>query len=426
MLGGFLKIAIIGLGYVGTVTGSTLVTLGHDVQLVDKDLNKVEILNSGISPIAEPGLAESVRSGVDSGRLRATVDVSEAANWADFVIVSVGTPTDPDTGEVDLSAVLAVSRSIAETLPTRAGSLLVAISSTVPPGTTEERIRPILAAAAPEPEKFSLAFIPEFLREASAISDFLEPTRFVIGARDQAEAAKFKVLRPDLGDRTYLVDTGVAEMLKTTENCWHATKVTFANEVGRICASLDVDARQVMDILLRDTKQNVSAAYMRPGFAYGGSCLPKDLRSMVRLGQAGGVSTPMLAGVGPSNRQHVDSAVNAIQRLGLPKIGVLGLAFKADTDDMRESPAVDLVEALLGRGFDVRIHDFHVNRTQLFGSNLAVWSRHAHLAARMVESVDELIANSDVVVLAQHNRVYAKRLDEGNDDVIVIDLVGLT
>ena len=421
-----MKIAIIGLGYVGAVTGSALCDMGHHVTLVDKDESKVAMLNRAESPIAEPGLKDLITKGVQSKQLVATTSVVQAGLDCDLVLISVGTPTDHASGAPDLNAVRRVSEDLAAAIGQRSTPLLVAVSSTVPPGTTENLVRPILDANGSNAGKFYLCFIPEFLREGTAIDDFRYPTRFVVGAASLDEAAQFGPLRSDITDKHHYVETAVAEMLKTTENCWHATKVTFANEVGRIASAYNVDAQQVMDLLLKDTKQNVSTTYMRPGFAYGGSCLPKDLRSMVRLGQITGVSTPMLAGIAASNRDHVDSALQEIVAIGKPRIGILGLAFKADTDDLRESPAVDLIELLVGKGFSVKVHDYETQRHPMFGANLNEWNRHTHLADRMVESVEGLIANSDVLVLTQFNRRYLETLGNLPPELHFIDLAGLT
>ena len=421
-----MKIAIIGLGYVGAVTGSALCDMGHHVTLVDRDEHKVAMLNNAQSPIAEPGLKELIVKGVSADQLVATTSVKQAGLDCDLVLISVGTPTDHASGAPDLNAVRRVSEDLAAAISERTTPLRVAVSSTVPPGTTETLVRPILEANGSNSGKYYLCFIPEFLREGTAIDDFRYPTRFVVGASSTEEAAQFGPLRDDIQHKHHYVDTAVAEMLKTTENCWHATKVTFANEVGRVAEAYNVDAQQVMDLLLKDNKQNVSATYMRPGFAYGGSCLPKDLRSMVRLGQITGVSTPMLSGIAASNRDHVDSALTQILAIGKPRIGILGLAFKADTDDLRESPAVDLIELLVGKGFSVTVHDYEAHRHPMFGANLNEWNRHAHLADRMIESADELMANSDVVVLTQFNRRYLEVLKSLPSDAAFIDLAGLT
>jgi GDP-mannose 6-dehydrogenase len=421
-----MKIAIIGLGYVGAVTGSALCDMGNHVTLVDRDERKVELLNNAQSPIAEPGLKELIVKGVSTNQLVATTSVKQAGLDCDLVMISVGTPTDYESGAPDLTAVRRVSEDLAQAISERTTPLLVAVSSTVPPGTTETLVRPILEAGGKNAGKYFLCFIPEFLREGTAIDDFRYPTRFVVGASSKEEAAEFGVLRSDIPEKHHYVDTSVAEMLKTTENCWHATKVTFANEVERVAQAYNVDAQQVMDLLLKDNKQNVSTTYMRPGFAYGGSCLPKDLRSMVRLGQVTGVSTPMLAGISASNRDHVDSALSRIVAMGKPRIGILGLAFKADTDDLRESPAVDLIELLVGKGFAVNVHDYEAHRHPAFGANLNEWNRHAHLEDRMIESTDELIAGSDVIVLTQFNRRYLEVVANLPAGIAFIDLAGLT
>lgn len=401
-----MKIVIVGLGYVGAVTGSTLAEMGHHVTLVDKDTNKVDILNSGLSPIAEPGLTELISTMRGTGNLSATTNIAEAVSPADVVIISVGTPTDKATGKADLSAVKIVSRQIAEASRNRTKKIAVAVSSTVPPGTTQDIVRPILNEAGLPDNAFNLAFIPEFLREGTAIDDFRNPTRYVIGVRDGEDTSSFRAMRPDLTECTYVTSTGVAEMLKTVENSWHAAKVTFANEIARTSDALGINSHEVMELLIRDTKQNVSATYMRPGFAFGGSCLPKDLRSLVNLATSNGVNIPMLAAMTTSNSAHVDAAAQRIANFGQRKVGILGLAFKANTDDLRESPAVELIERLVGKGFEVEIHDYEVNRHQLFGTNLQEWNRHAHLADRLVESPEALINSSDVVVLTQHNRAY--------------------
>ena len=421
-----MRISMIGLGYVGAVTGSALAEIGHEVVGVDLDESKVALLRSGQSPIPEPGLAELIRNQVDGGRLSATTSLEEAVSQAQLVIISVGTPTDAATGDPDLSAVRRVATSLAETLAARTSPLLVAVSSTVPPGTTEGLIRPILESKSASPEDFRLCFLPEFLREGTAIDDFRNPTRFVIGARSQDEAEPFRELRGDIPKRHHLVDTAVAEMQKSAENCWHATKVTFANEISRVAEAQGIDPHLVMELLLADDKQNVSAAYLRPGFAYGGSCLPKDLRSVVRLADKTTVSIPMLRGIAESNRQHIDSAVARVASFGKPRIGILGLAFKAGTDDLRESPAIELAEALIGRGFDVVIHDYDVQRHATFGANKNVWNQHEHLHGKLVDSVATVLDRVDVVVIAQFNSRYVEAVASRGESVELVDLTGLT
>ncbi|MEI6648427.1 MAG: nucleotide sugar dehydrogenase [Actinomycetes bacterium] len=421
-----MRIAVIGLGYVGAVTGSCLVGLGHDVIVIEKNSEKIDLFNSGISPISEPGLTDLIAQGLASGKLKATNATNEELLTCDMVIVSVGTPTDPASGRADLTSIQNVANDISTALKTRTTKLRIAIASTVPPGTTEGIVRKFLVQKGISEEKFALAFIPEFLREGSAISDFLNPTRFIIGSRSETEAQEFVELRPELKEITHLTKTETSEMLKTVENSWHATKITFANEIGRISKSVGVDENQVMELLIADKKQNISATYMRPGFAFGGSCLPKDLRSLVFLGQSNGVQIPLLAGISQSNSLQIEVAVNQIVDLKKQRIGVLGLAFKANTDDLRESPAVVLIERLMGKGFKVNIHDFEVDGSKLFGVNLSTWNQHAHLADNMVTDIGDLLAESDVLVLAQHNPRYLDVIANLGGDKILLDLTGLT
>lgn len=418
-----MKIVIFGLGYVGAVTGACLAEMGSQVVMIDRESRKVETLNAGLSPIAEPGLADLIRKQVSDGKLSATTDAYADVETADMVLISVGTPTDPITGAADLTAVKSVAREVASEIKDRDSRIRIALCSTVPPGTTEGVFRQILEEEGISDSGFALAFIPEFLREGSAIRDFKEPSRFVIGSRSTEEAAEFLQLRPDTEGKEYLVSTEVAETLKTTENCWHAVKITFANEIGRICDAYGVDATAVMDLLTKDTRQNVSATYMRPGFSYGGSCLPKDLRSMQYLANSRGVTVPMLAGTGASNTAHVESALNEILNTGATHVALLGLAFKGNTDDLRESPSVELVERLVGKGIEVAIHDFEVNPSNLIGANLNAWNRHAHLAKMLNHDATAVLNSSEVIVLAQHDKRYRDLLSQISPSKKVIDLV---
>lgn len=419
-----MKIALFGLGYVGAVTGSCLADAGFDVHIIDTEPRKVSALLAGKSPIAEPGLDDLIKKGLDSGLLTASTDAVLALAHADFALVSVGTPTDKLSGAADLTAVKSVAAEVAKYLGTSDSHLAIALCSTVPPGTTEGVFRKILEASNIPDDRYSLSFIPEFLREGSAIRDFREPTRFIIGSRSTAEAQVFGQLRPDMADITHLVATEIAEMVKTVENAWHAVKITFANEIGRICDAYEVDASAVMELVVRDTRQNVSAAYMRPGFAYGGSCLPKDLRSLLHLGAARGVHAPMLGGTSTSNSEHIDSAYREIVAHGSPKVAVLGLAFKGNTDDLRESPSVDLVEKLVGAGIDVSIHDFNVNPESLIGANLQAWTRHSHLAQRLKPSLNDVIESADVLVIAQYDKRYLQVIDN-HPTAAIVNLVRL-
>lgn len=418
-----MKIVIFGLGYVGAVTGACLAEMGSTVVMVDREPKKVEKLNSGKSPISEPLLSEIIARQVSTGQLRATTDASADVSDADFVLISVGTPTDSVTGAADLTAVRAVAKEIASEIKDRTDRVRLALCSTVPPGTTENVFRRILNEEGVSETSYALSFIPEFLREGSAVRDFKEPSRFIVGARSTEEAKEFENLRPDTVGKQYFVTTEVAETLKTTENCWHAVKITFANEIGRICDAYGVDASSVMDLLIQDTRQNVSATYMRPGFSYGGSCLPKDLRSMQHLAAARGVVVPMLVGTGSSNAAHIESAVRTVLATEKTHVALLGLAFKGNTDDLRESPSVELVERLVGKGIEVSIHDFEVDPENLIGANLSTWNRHAHLARMLDKDLSKVVASSDVIILAQHDKRYKELAGKSFRDKIVIDLV---
>jgi GDP-mannose 6-dehydrogenase len=418
-------VTIIGAGYVGAVTGACLADMGHIVTVVDKDVNKVTKLKLGQSPISEPFLEDLLSKMTGSGKLSATAELHEAVIDSDLVLVSVGTPTNRVDGSADLTAINRVFTELKEILEARTRKLAIAITSTVPPGTTNKVARKILESSDKVQGAFTLAFIPEFLREGTAIDDFRNPSRFIVGVDNVEDASDFTALRPDLKDRTHVVGIPEAEMLKTVENAWHATKIVFANEIGRASESLGIKGKDVMNLLMLDTKQNISKTYMRPGFAFGGSCLPKDVRSLVRLTEIQAVASPLLSSLIPSNKAQVDYALERISTTGAKKIGILGLAFKADTDDIRESPGLDLIQKLLGAGYELQVHDFEALRHDLYGANLATVENHEHIRKLMIEDANEVISANDVIVLTQHNRKYIPLLTSLLPEKILIDLPGL-
>jgi GDP-mannose 6-dehydrogenase len=420
-----LKVTIIGAGYVGAVTGACLADMGHMVTVVDKDLNKVSKLQLGKSPIAEPFLEDLLKAKTSSGMLTATADLHAAAKDADLVLVSVGTPTNRVDGSADLTAVNRVFTELKEIIEARTEGLAIAITSTVPPGTTNKVVRRILENGSEVQKKFTLAFIPEFLREGTAIEDFRNPSRFIVGVDSPQEAEVFLALRPDLTDRTYVVGIPEAEMLKTVENAWHATKIVFANEIGRTSESLGIKGKDVMNLLMLDSKQNISKTYLRPGFAFGGSCLPKDVRSLVRLTEVQAVSSPLLSSLIASNKAQIEYALEKISNSGFKKIGVLGLAFKADTDDIRESPGLELIQRLLGAGYELQVHDFEALRHDLYGANLATVEGHSHIRKLMVQNVEDVLSGNEIIVLTQHNKKYLPLLVNLAKDKVLIDLPGL-
>ena len=420
-----MKVTIIGAGYVGAVTGACLADMGHMVTVVDKDLNKVSKLQLGKSPIAEPFLEDLLKAKTSSGMLTATADLHASAKDADLVLVSVGTPTNRVDGSADLTAVVRVFTELKEIIESRTEGLAIAITSTVPPGTTNKVARRILENGSEVQNKFTLAFIPEFLREGTAIEDFRNPSRFIVGVDNPQEAEVFLALRPDLSDRAYVVGIPEAEMLKTVENAWHATKIVFANEIGRASESLGIKGKDVMNLLMLDSKQNISKTYLRPGFAFGGSCLPKDVRSLVRLTEVQAVSSPLLSSLIASNKAQIEYALEKISNSGFKKIGVLGLAFKADTDDIRESPGLDLIQRLLGAGYELQVHDFEALRHDLYGANLATVEGHSHIRKLMVQNVEEVLSGNEIIVLTQHNKKYLPLLVNLAKDKVLIDLPGL-
>ena len=421
------KIAIVGLGYVGSVTGACFAQAGHDVTFVEVNSVKVAQLNAGDCPIQEKGLPALIEEATRSGRLRATEDLVSAVTGADTVVVCVGTPTARN-GDVHLRDLEKVCAQLGQVLAGRDEWLLLVITSTIPPGTTENLVIPRVEEASGKVlgRDFGVVFSPEFLREGSAVADFQRPEVTILGASDERALNDAAELYAPLQGQVFSVPVRVAETVKLVGNAWHALKVVFANEVGRFCESEGIDSRVVMDIFKQDRRLNVSAAYLSPGFAFGGSCLPKDLRTLNYRAKRNGVELPVLDSVLRSNQVHIDLAVRRIEEYGARRITVLGLAFKHGTDDLRESPNLELVERLLGKGYDVRLHDDGVRLPRLVGENREYLARTLpHVAAYIVEDLDEAIRDSDVIVVAQGNAAYANILERVTPGQKVLDLQGI-
>lgn len=424
-----MKVAILGLGYVGTVCGACLADLGHQIQGADLSEAKVTLLSQGRSPIVEPGLDDLVARGVASGRLQATQSTQEAIEFASVIMICVGTPSRPN-GALSVDAVLSVASDIGKALRIRASKdtyPVVVVRSTVVPGTLARVSEIVADTSGLKPgDDFGVASNPEFLREGSAIQDFKTPPYTLVGTEDDRAEAILRELYAPLQADFIRTATGPAELLKFLNNSWHALKVAFANEVGATCKALGVDSHQVMDLFCRDTRLNVSKAYLRPGFAYGGSCLPKDLAALNHLARIAEVSTPILAAVAPSNRDHINRAVELIQSLGSKSLGILGLSFKSGTDDLRESPTVDIVQTLLGRGYRISIYDANVNLSRLIGANKSyIEQQISHINELLRPSMDEVVENSDILVVANGSpefRDLAGRLRPGQH---LVDLVRL-
>ena len=421
------RVAIVGLGYVGSVTGACLADLGHDVTFVELNQAKLDQLNEGVSPIVEAGMTALVRRGHDEGRLRGTSELRGAVLSSDVVIVCVGTPTGRN-GDVHLRDLEKVCLELGAAVATRSDWLQVVITSTIPPGTTREMVIPTIESASGKQcgRDFGVVFSPEFLREGTAVEDFLRPQVTILGASDERAFSVAAELYQPLGGELVSVDLEVAESVKLVGNAWHALKVVFANEVGRFCAAQGIDSRAVMDVFKKDHRLNVSAAYLNPGFAFGGSCLPKDLRTLNYRARLNGVDLPVMESVLRSNQAHIDLALRQIEEYGARRVTILGLAFKHGTDDLRESPNLELVERLLGKGYEVRLHDDGVVLPRLVGANQKYLAQTVpHVAAYLVDDLDEALEGADVIVVAQGNAVYADittRLAPGQR---VLDLNGV-
>jgi GDP-mannose 6-dehydrogenase len=420
------QIAVFGLGYVGAVSAAALAADGHDVTGVDTNPLKVEMINAGHSPVVEEGLAGLIAAGVAAGRLRATTDAADAVGRSDVSMICVGTPSRPN-GSLDLGQMERVCRQIGERLADRPGHVVVA-RSTMLPGSTDDVMVPILekTSGGRAGVDFGVCINPEFLREGSSIRDFRNPPFTLIGSDDPAATRAVSSLYAGIDAELIVVPVRVAEMVKYTSNAFHAIKVSFANEIGAICKRQRVDSHAVMDIFCRDDKLNVSPAYLRPGFAFGGSCLPKDLRALVYHARHLDVHTPLLESVMPSNREQIDRAFQLVQDTGRRRIGVLGFSFKAGTDDLRESPLVDLIERLIGKGYEVRVFDRNVSLANLQGANRAyIEGEIPHISSLMCGTVEEVVAASDVVVIGNGAPEFAGVTTMATADQVIIDLVRL-
>jgi GDP-mannose 6-dehydrogenase len=420
-----MNIVVVGLGYVGAVTAACLGKLGHSVVGVDIDPNKLEPLEQGRSPIVEPGLDELVASGRKTGRLRVSSDLAAAVEEADVVLVSVGTPARSD-GTVDLEFVERVTEQLGQAISHRSSFLAVVYRSTVPPGTVDGRLRPILEAVSglQAGVDFGVAMVPEFLREGSGVEDFFAPPFTVAGVGDERTLVLVTEVFAAIEQPLHPMDIDAAESLKYACNAFHAVKITFANEIGRLLAAIDVDARDVMRVFREDDRLNVSAAYLRPGFSFGGSCLPKDLRALMHLARISDVELPMLSGVMRSNESHLRAAVRKVVDTGQRQVALLGLSFKPETDDLRESPYVELGEILVGKGLDVRIFDPVVQPDRLFGANRRYVETHLpHLQRMLCTSPEEAIDGASVAVVATADTGVIRALVEAAP-AVVLDLHG--
>jgi GDP-mannose 6-dehydrogenase len=423
------SISIFGLGYVGAVSLACLARDGHLVTGVDIDPRKLEIVKAGCSPIIEQGMQELMSAVVAGGSVAVTDSLRSALLSTDISFICVGTPQRPN-GDQDLSALTQLAIEIGKLLPEKPARHLIVIRSTVKPGTVDETIKPLIEqhSGMKAGVDFSLCFQPEFLREGTSIADYDNPPFTIVGIDENDDFAmeELRVVFGHLPCEMIRTSIRTAEMLKYACNAFHAVKVTFANEIGRLCQSLEVDPHEVMKLVCMDRQLNISPAYLRPGFAFGGSCLPKDLNAMLYLAKTKDIELPMLGSVLASNRRHVEHAIAQILDTGKRKIGVVGLSFKSGTDDLRESPLVSMVEHFIGKGLDVCIYDPAVNIARLVGANRRfIEESIPHVASLMTTDVRRLIERAEVLVVAQKSPEILEALSRGRRGQVVLDLVPL-
>jgi GDP-mannose 6-dehydrogenase len=420
-----MRISVFGLGYVGSVTAACLAEMGHTVIGVEPNAVKVELMNRGQGPVVEAGLNERLQRLTGTGGLRATSDSESAVRETDTAFVCVGTPSLPN-GDIDLRYVERAATHIGSALARKPGYFRVVIRSTVLPGSVERVVVPALEGSSGKRagQDFGVCMNPEFLREGTAIDDFYHPPKTVIGELDTRSGEALMELYKNLPGEIRRVPLRVAEMVKYADNAFHALKVVFANEIGSICKSTEIDSHRVMEIFCLDTKLNLSPYYLKPGFSFGGSCLPKDLRALNYLGRSRDVETPTLSSILSSNRQHLQSAVGQLVKHKGKRLGFLGLSFKSGTDDLRESPLVELIETVIGKGFDVRVFDPYVSLGRLIGANKEFIEKEIpHISKLMCRSAEELLEVTDLIVVGHNGQEVQAVLPQISSRHVVFDLV---
>jgi len=419
-----MNVSVFGLGYVGSVSAASFAADGHTVVGVDVNPDKVASLNDARSPIVEKGLDELIRDAVADGRLRATTSTKEAVDATDLSLICVGTPSRRN-GSLDLTYLERVCEQIGGALADKGSYHVVVVRSTVLPGTTHEVVIPALERTSGKKygTGFGVTVNPEFLREGTAIHDFRHPPMTLVGHNYRSDAQPTEALYASVDAPLVTTSIRTAEMIKYASNTWHALKVCFANEVGNLCKRLGIDSHEVMDIFCRDEKLNLSSYYMKPGFAFGGSCLPKDVRAMQYRAKEVDLDMPVIGSILGSNHLQIQHAIDMVVETGKKRIGLLGFSFKAGTDDLRESPIVILAEALLGKGYSLCIYDRNVSLARLVGANRAYINEQIpHLSSLLCESMDEVLDRSDVIIVGNGAPEFAEAVTRTRPDQVVIDL----
>lgn len=418
-----MNISIFGLGYVGCVGAACLAKLGHHVIGVDVNENKVRLIQEGKPTIIEEGIAELCREAHDAERMTATTDVNEAVQNTDVSFIVVGTPSSKE-GHLNLNYIYAVAKQIGDALRNKSTFHIVAIRSTVLPGTNEKVGEIIAEASGKERDKdFTIVSNPEFLREGTSVKDYFNPPLTLVGTDNPYAEQVFREIYKDIDAEFICTDIRVAEMMKYVNNTYHALKIVFGNEVGNICKGLNIDSHKVMEIFCKDKQLNISPYYFKPGFAYGGSCLPKDMKALRTLAHDLYIDVPVIESIHASNEAQKRNAVQLIMAQGHRKIGILGLSFKAGTDDLRCSPIVDVVESLLGKGFEIRIYDKNVKVSELTGTNKDfIMAKIPHLQHFVSDDLDAVCRESDVLVVTNKEKDFADVL-QCYPDKVIVDLV---
>jgi GDP-mannose 6-dehydrogenase len=420
-----MKVSIFGLGYVGSVLAGCFAALGNEVIGVDVNSLKVQQINEGQSPVVEKGLDSLIAQGVNEGKIRAVMQAAQAVAFSEISLICVGTPGD-NSGRPSLNSALGVCREIGQALSNKKDYHVVALRSTMLPGSTEEIIIPALEKASGKSvgKDFGVAYNPEFLREGTAVRDFSEPPFKIIGKYDRRGAETIAELYKRVNAPLHIVPVKIAEMVKYASNAFHALKVVFANEIGNICKKYEIDGHSVMDIFCEDRKLNLSPCYLRPGFAFGGSCLPKDLQALIKAGQDMGLHLPLLESIMPSNKMQIERAFELIQQTDRRKVGILGLSFKAGTDDLRESPLIDLILTLTESGYSVLAYDPNVCFERLTGANKSfVENVIPHLHTLVRDSLEEVIEGSEVIVVGTGALEFLEVFQRVRKGQVIVDLV---